>query len=42
MDFRSRPLVYSICIGCFVYSFAYILSVWLTDGNRRLSRLWTQ
>lgn len=42
MDFGSHPLSYSICIGCFVYSFAYILSVWLTDGNRRLSRLWTQ
>ncbi len=41
MDFRSRPLVYSICIGCFVYSFTYVLSVWLTDGNKRVSRFWT-
>ena len=42
MDFGAQPLSYSICIGCFVYSFAYVLSVWLTDGNRRMARLWTQ
>ena len=41
MDFRTQPLSYSICIGCFVYSFAYVLSVWLTNGNRRMARLWS-
>lgn len=40
MRFDSQPLAYSFFFGCFVYSFTYVLSVLLTEGNKRVSRLW--
>ncbi len=36
LDFHTRPLHYIIPFGFFVYSFTYVLSVLLTEGNRRL------
>ena len=37
MDFSARPPVYFICFGCFIYSFTYILTVLLSEWNRRIA-----
>lgn len=36
LDFHTRPIGYIVCFGIFIYSFTYILSVLLTEGNKRL------
>ena len=40
LEFNTRPIGYFIYFGCFIYSFTYVLSFLLTEGNKRLSRLW--
>lgn len=42
LDFQTRPIGYMICFGCFIYSFTYVLSVLLTEGNKKLWRYRTQ
>lgn len=38
LDFHTQPVTYIITFGFFIYSFAYVLSVMLTEGNKRLFR----
>lgn len=36
LDFRTRSLWYIVPFGMFIYSFSYVLSVFLTEGNKRV------
>lgn len=42
LDFQTRPAGYMIYFGLFIYSFTYVLSVLLTEGNKKLWRFRTQ
>lgn len=37
LDFTARPPAYIVYFGCFVYSFTYILTVILSEWNRRIA-----
>ncbi len=42
LDYRTHPIWYMICFGCFIYSFTYVLSFLFTDLNRRISFYWIE
>ena len=42
LNFYTQSIWYIVYFGCFIYSFAYILSFLLTEWNRKLSAYWTE
>lgn len=42
LEINTRPLWYILLFGVMVYSFAYLLSWALSEGNKRVSWIWNQ